>query len=403
MLDRNEPLTKLWGIDDEKISEQLSLEKNLVEIDRKLQKLLDGKSFAGSYVFTYFNRINIYVSDPSKIDDIENSHEMKPYDKYLYFEDVTNSFDDLMSLFIKIIESAKNFKPKNVIIFTDILENNNSVYINKDDRNVPFLNDIKQYRPIIRLLEVDQSNLDNGIRSGDYIYNDDGSRCSAGFWAKDKNNSQTNYIVTAGHCYRENRENIFSLRPLNSEEHSYIIGPMLYHNGAPTDAALIYLKNQVKPFAVIKNLDSKKHPELYITDYSTQIPSYGTHLCKHGSTTFTTCGYVIGLNGVYMVNDELLTNMIISNALCEKGDSGGIVFHFLNLNKVSIDGIVTAKSGDLFLVLLLDQQMILKLTPFPFDTIIILCSYRILDFNNECTSTSKMYKWGEIAFLNRKK
>ncbi|CAG8695358.1 20044_t:CDS:1, partial [Cetraspora pellucida] len=46
------------------------------------------------------------------------------------------------------------------------------------------------------------------------------------------------------------------------------------------------------------------------------------------------------LNGIHVENNKIKTGMIISIMLSQRGDIGRIAFLFLNLNEVTIDGIL---------------------------------------------------------------
>ncbi|CAG8801986.1 21713_t:CDS:1, partial [Cetraspora pellucida] len=333
----NEPLAKLWKINDDELPKYLDIENKLINANKKLIPLLNSSSFGGTFINATTSTIHIFTTDDSKTLDILFAPDMQPYIEYFSFDTVLNSLDKLNFLFSQIIESAKQFEPRNVLMFIDIEINNVALYLNTDSPvNIPFVNDIQKYKPKIYDHKPGSTDINEVILSGEGIvsYN---KTCSAGYWAKSRNNPNSNYLITAGHCYQD----IFFLLPWNTQNVTEFIGPVIHHTTFPHDVAVINITNEgIIPRAVIRNNDFSQYAELFIKYYKPTL-NYGVHICKSGYTTHITCGYARGLNGIYIQEKGVSKNVLFSDGITLGGDSGGAVFRYVSLNVVSLIGVVS--------------------------------------------------------------
>ncbi|CAG8443888.1 6953_t:CDS:2 [Cetraspora pellucida] len=335
--DLNEPLAKFWKINDDEIPKYLDIENKLIDANKKLIPLLNSSSFGGTFINAKTSTIHIFTVDDSKILDILFAPDMQSYIDYFTFDTVLNSLDKLNILFNQIIESAKQFKPLNVLMFIDVEINNVTLYLNTDLRvNIPFINDIKKYKPNIQKREPRTAAINDVILSGEGIigYN---KSCSAGYWAKTIRKPNDDYLVTAGHCVQD----FFFISPWNTKNKTEFIGPVLHHSTDPYDFAVINITNQdIIPRAVIRNTDVSEYAGLIIKRFNPTINS-GVHICKSGHTTHLTCGYTRGFNGIYIHEKGTVKNLLFSDGITMRGDSGGAVFRYFQLNMVSLIGVVS--------------------------------------------------------------
>ncbi|KAF0469048.1 hypothetical protein F8M41_025663 [Gigaspora margarita] len=92
-----------------------------------------------------------------------------------------------------------------------------------------------------------------------------------------------------------------------------------------------------------RNDEADQYKELIITD-DALASSVGTHICKSGHNTHLSCGYVFGLNWIYIEEkDDTNMDLIITDVYGDGGDSGGTVFSFVspqNLDSVVGRGII---------------------------------------------------------------
>ncbi|KAF0498864.1 serine protease [Gigaspora margarita] len=242
-----------------------------------------------------------------------------------------------------------------------MVANNNVLYfldVNID--NTEFINATNPFNPIIvypgnppvsqntkrSRYDVDSPEIKIEVLGGDGLYNvQSGFLCSVGFWVIDRFNPNEFYLITSGHCYNKKVSlNEFSYVPWGTETPALYIGPMEIAMINPYDFGIIYLNsNDVAPTFAIRNDDADQYKELIITD-DAPASNVGIHICKSGYKTHLSCGYVFGLNGIYIEEkDYTIEDLIITDMSGDGGDSGGTVFSFVspsNLNSVVGRGII---------------------------------------------------------------
>ncbi|KAF0514960.1 serine protease [Gigaspora margarita] len=195
------------------------------------------------------------------------------------------------------------------------------------------------------------------VLCGDGLITKERILCSAGFFAKDLNDPSTIYVVTAGHCYRENLTNYFFYFPWGPNRTTVLIGRMAKYSIKNYDYGLVYFRGitpkPIKAIPIVRNTDSNICKELIIHD-TTQVSNHGVHLCKSGHESHATCGYVKGFNGIYINEVAFATDLIITDTPAEGGDSGGPAYFYENLCSVSLNGIITAGTKGILTILPLE-------------------------------------------------
>ncbi|RIB21468.1 hypothetical protein C2G38_2243921 [Gigaspora rosea] len=365
---RYHPLAKLWKVDDTEVPEYLGLEKNLTAIDEILRPILEQddfiSSFGGTFINIFENHIVINTVNYSKVDDLLALPQIKPHEAFLYFKKANNSMNLLKHNFDKISFITQIIHPKKVLIYIDMRYNNVVLYfLGHNINNTEFIDAVKSFNPTI-IYEGSSPGSQNIIRpqheydsdnsitikalGGDGLYNSAKSAaCSLGFWATNKFHPDELYIITAGHCYNDtDPQNNFYLLPWNSTLSNLpFLGSMVFDFIEIYDFGVIHVVDKdVSPSFVIRNDDTDQYKELPIID-GAPVSSHGVHICKSGYSSRFTCGYVLGLNGIYAVEDGFTVTweLIITSMYGKYGDSGGSVFSFASpqdLNLVVVHGII---------------------------------------------------------------
>ncbi|KAF0555595.1 S1 family peptidase [Gigaspora margarita] len=369
---QNHPLAVLWNIDDEHVPEWLEFERYLIAIDDILRPILEEESFissfGGTYINIFYGTIIVNTVDFSKVDELLALPQIKPYNNSLYFEEANNSLSQLKNNFAEIFWLSKLKHAKNLYILTD-MEYNNIVlnFFNRKDNNTEFLDAVKPFNPTIFYFDGEETpptiirprrDVDNSKREirnrllgGEGVYNSATSRpCSAGFWAVNKDEPEPLYIITAGHCINETSgRNDFYYLPWNAQTNLSYLGPMIYSTDDPDFSVIQVNGEDVSPSFAISNTDNDQYKEFIITG-DALLSSHGVHACKSGYTTHFTCGYVKGLNGIFISEEHLRSNLIITDLYSESGDSGGPVMSFVSpqdLNSVVLHSIHVAGGAGL--------------------------------------------------------
>ncbi|CAG8808125.1 20187_t:CDS:2, partial [Racocetra persica] len=251
---------------------------------------------------------------------------------------------------------AQKLKPVNVIISIEHKFNNIviSLYNKNDQKNKEFIDSVKFFNPIIS----NPSNDENGeneeteeekeetaskssirerqvhevILGGDRIYGKNGHERvtgSAGFWVLD--NSNQSYLLTAGHGARVLSNRSRTVKFYSSS--NTIIGPMHYYHSNITDFGLISYENpEIIPVPRIRNYEAALYPEIFIEDVLF-MNTEGSHVCKSGEKTGTTCGELAAIDGVSTNSKGFILYGILKMRLfAAGGDSGGSVFHYVDLS-----------------------------------------------------------------------
>ncbi|RIB14124.1 hypothetical protein C2G38_2248453 [Gigaspora rosea] len=354
------PLADLWEVEDIEVPKLLERERNLIAIDKILGSILEqdkfSSSFGGSTIYPKEDIITVHTVDFSKVDDLLALPQINPYKDFLSFIEAENSMSlsQLEYNFDQIAFLASSIKPKMTMIYTEPEVNNNGLYFfNSAINNSEFIKATEPYNPTIiyagsqsdsqNITQIRRGrNLNVKLLGGDGLYNN-GSLCSAGFWATDIFDPNDFYIITAGHCYNERlTKNEFFYSPWKSDSSSgLLLGPMVYHMTFPYDFGIIdVVGKDVIPTFSVRNDVAAEYKELIITD-SAPVSSAGAHICKSGRTTYFTCGYVMGLNGRSYDVGGTKKDLIITDMPIIPGDSGGTVLSFVspqNLHSVVVHG-----------------------------------------------------------------
>ncbi|KAF0377778.1 S1 family peptidase [Gigaspora margarita] len=373
---QNHPLAILWDIDDEDVPEWLELERDLIAIDDILRPILEEEesfisSFGGTYINIFNRTIIVNTVDFSKVDELLALPQIKPYNNSLYFKEANNSLSQLKNNFVEITWLSKLKHAKNLYILTDMEYNNIVLYFfDKQDNNTEFLNAVKPFNPTIFYFNQEETpqtrirprrdvnnskrEINSKLLSGDGIYNSANSgHCSVGFWAENIDKQDPLYIITAGHCFDyTSSTNDFYYLPWDwnaTQTNLSYIGPMIYRTEYPDFSVIQVDGEDVSPSFAIRNTDNDQYKEFIITG-DAPLSSHGVHACKSGYTTHFTCGFVKGLNGIFIREESFRSDLIVTDLYSESGDSGGPVMSFVspqNLNSVVLHSIHIAGGAGL--------------------------------------------------------
>ncbi|CAG8776990.1 3015_t:CDS:1, partial [Cetraspora pellucida] len=246
--------------------------------------------------------------------------------------------------------------------------NNNFVSLKSDENTRTLEDSIKRYNPILaidrtpppniskRQNKVSIRDISDIVLSGEGLCDDNCDfECSIGFWAKDRRN--IDYIVTAGHCLIDSGSSIFSSTdfyhlPLNATQDDNLkyLGKSVLARVEPFDFGLIQVMGTDFQLSanIIKNIAYSQYLQLFIRR-DLKVSSHGIHLCKVGSRSHLSCGVIKGHNGIFISEDGILSNIIISTLYSIGGDSGGPSFVFSDfsqdLRSVDLVGIHIGGNG----------------------------------------------------------
>ncbi|KAF0561871.1 S1 family peptidase [Gigaspora margarita] len=366
----------LWGINDTEVPTLLELEKNLTTIDDILRPILEEDEFISSFGGTYIDTIEdetylvVNTVNNSKVDELLKLPQISPYENFLYFLKANKSMSQIKYNFDKIAAITQSLKPRDVLVYIDMKINDVVVFIFNTGtifNNTEYINAVDPFNPSI-IYESTPSAPQNILRpqhdarflniiilGGDGLYiknnnnNSDNRLCSAGFWTSDRNNPPKKYIITAGHCVENFSNNAsYFLQPWNSTKlYVSYIGSSVYNPINFYDIGIVDVENEdFSPRFAIRNTDDQ-YKELIIVD-GVPVFSHGVHICKSGRTSHFTCGYVLGLNGIYSTEDRFALEIIVTSANVEGGDSGGPVLSFVSpqdLFLVVVHGIVITRGS----------------------------------------------------------
>ncbi|RIB06009.1 hypothetical protein C2G38_2148262 [Gigaspora rosea] len=367
MIDAREPLAELWDIQDNDILEYLARESHLTMVDRTLKRFLDELNFAETYINVANNSIIVYSVNMSKIPEIISKPEIEQYKQFLDFRKVNNSLASLKSSFNELAILAKENKPTSIMF--GILPKLNKIvvvvdHIRRRRREFQILRAFifSAERHGAEIFYVDSSSgklhakrglccgkLTTEVLSGDGIYNEFyRSLCSAGFWARRKDKSQT-LLITAGHCDLENHPSESKMKFVTwNTTRPEIIGELVYSSEAPHDFALIDIKKMSNRLCPLTNIKNNLDSQLTINDDVLPASSYGTHLCRSGVYSPVSCGYVEGFNMIHVSKSKIVKtdSIFVSIMISESGDSGGPSFSFSSLTSVTLKGILWGGSSE---------------------------------------------------------
>ncbi|CAG8813708.1 3410_t:CDS:2 [Gigaspora margarita] len=298
-----EPLARLWNVPNEAVPKLLDLEKYLISIDSKLQPLLNGSYFGGTYLDIKAGKINVNTVDQSKVDGIRK--KLKNYQDYLNFIAVNNTLSQLNSTFNQTFILAQQLNITNCIISIEPEFNNVVIYLRMDDgNNKEFIEKVETFNPspIIKLLP----------------------------------NEDNEEILFNSSTLVEKR-NLYTLVDGGSPINDHLIGPMDARVIRLYDMGFIRRTNPNIFFRpVIRQLirEISQFVQLLIVG-SSEITSCGTHICKAGQSTGITCGFVSAFTSVGIYDHHLRVRTFIVPMDNAPGDSGGSMFRYNGHNNES--------------------------------------------------------------------
>jgi len=146
--------------------------------------------------------------------------------------------------------------------------------------------------------------------------------CTLGYFAVVNNHYA---IVSAAHCQVEGANYVY--QP-NDSSSAYLIGYPL-ESSRNVDAVVVVLKNNVHFSAsVIYITGRNSYLQVAITGYENfnTLPM-GSHVCKTGRTTGTTCGVVLAKYFRYDNASVSVYDVIVTNVTAAEGDSGSPLYY----------------------------------------------------------------------------
>ncbi|CAG8807909.1 15400_t:CDS:1, partial [Cetraspora pellucida] len=370
---------QLWNISDDEVYDSLVIENRLIIADTALQPLLDrySTSFGGSNINMIKRRVTVYTIDTGKIDIIKS--RMGRHRELLSFEQArqNRSLHELRNQFNQIVNLAIEYRRNkynklNVLIHTDIMANNNIVTLTSNENTSTLEDSIKRYNPI--LITVNSSShsdiskrqnkasirdISNMVLSGDGLCdNICDFTCSIGLWVKNRQN--IDYLVTAGHCIIDSDSGSISTDfyhiPWSTTQNTTqntnfkFLGKSVFASIEPYDFGLIQVMGTDFKLAanIIKNIGYSQYPELFI-NRNLKVYNHGIHICKVGFASHLSCGFIKGLNGIFITKDGITSDMFITTLYSIGGDSGGPSFVFSafsqDLRSVDLVGIHIGSNG----------------------------------------------------------
>ncbi|CAG8822260.1 35703_t:CDS:1, partial [Gigaspora margarita] len=151
--EQHHPLAKLWEVDDAEVPELLERERTLIAIDKNLSSILEQddfiSSFGGTSIDIFENHIVVNTVNFSKVEDLLALHQIKPHENVLHFKQTNNSMSRLKYNFDQIVRQVNLIRPSLVIVYTDMLDNNNVIYVPNITDYTEFINATKPFDPII--------------------------------------------------------------------------------------------------------------------------------------------------------------------------------------------------------------------------------------------------------------
>ena len=115
------------------------------------------------------------------------------------------------------------------------------------------------------------------------------------------------------------------------------VGHKYANRPADADWGVVALKKETsrnKALGQVKAFGDKSFPVTGVRD-----PAVGMTVCKHGTTTQTTCGEVTAVGVRIALNGEIVDDLIQTSVCVRHGDSGGPLFTDSTPNATTVEGV----------------------------------------------------------------
>jgi streptogrisin C len=283
-----------------------------------------GDDFAGSRFDATSGKLVVDVSDASRAAEVTSAGAVARV--------VANSAAELDGSMSKLAQGSASM-PKSVTgWYTDVVTNSVVVEVHGSDAearswasglgaDVRFEKVAERPQPFWNVI------------GGAAITTTSGSRCSAGFNAR--NSSGARFVITAGHC--TNLGGTWSGT-------GGTLGSVAGSSFPTNDYGRI---NVSQAAAVSTNLVDRYSSGSDVTVTGSSGGTVGAAVCRSGSTTGWRCGTITGLNQTVTYSQGSVHQMIRTNACAQPGDSGGsLVTNPGSGTRVTALGMTSGGSGN---------------------------------------------------------
>ncbi|WP_204002261.1 S1 family peptidase [Micromonospora lutea] len=276
----------------------------------------DPSTFAGGWIDHANNTVVVAVTRPG--DAPEQAAGATVREKV-----VTRSAADLKAVQDKVDAIAARHEAGAGSWYVDSQANVVKVEVEAGGSSPEFLAAVRALGDGVRLSEVPAGPAAIGreINSADEVQASNGIKCSHGFRVKTFDGKWV--LLTAGHCIG------------NAQGKTWI------HNGVLMGTSGDWRFDASGDWGIIRyDYNSRQHPEPWVNRYGPstvqikgmgRVPGPGSHICKSGRSTKTTCGEVLQHDvSVNYGSPKRVVKHLISTDLCgDSGDSGGPVYNFV--------------------------------------------------------------------------
>ncbi len=170
--------------------------------------------------------------------------------------------------------------------------------------------------------------------------------CTVGFAVRINNspNAPTGFLTNA-HCFDETKPAASNKFRIRADNGTTIDGVGHKYANRPADAdwGVVALKKEIDPDEALGQVKAfANKPTLPVTGL--REPFVDMTVCKHGTTTQTTCGEVTAV-GVRRSFENIISDDLIQTNVCvEDGDSGGPLFTDPTPNATTVEGVGLVKA-----------------------------------------------------------
>lgn len=322
----------------EKNNESLNNAQKIEEIFT--EKVSDSnKKYLPIYGGTYINEDNdlvvLLINDETlkfketKIKLLNDINTVETNKSNIIVDYVDYSYEKLEKIYEIVVNYIQNHNFDDIgitISYIDVA--NNKVIVALQENTLEKQNLFKKVvvdSDIVEFIDGERPTTTDTYNPGGSLFNS----CSIGYRAKLNNK---NGFVTAGHCVSGNNVPLEGYGTVKKREY---FGNL--------DAAFVELSSGN---TVTNTLQWASYPVTQLnTSENFYIPS-GTIVYKVGINTQVTSGKIISTNATANNSDGVsITNLTYTTALCQKGDSGGVVFINYASNTGTAVGIVASKDN----------------------------------------------------------